>query len=229
VDVAGNADTLMAVDETMEELGTLEIHCCMFETAAELGTTLVKDTVVERSQVVTVLVTLENIGSFDLLVNSLAVVNTDLYSSSLTVLAAVTITADEDGDVETMAVDWEVATVAVTVDTAVDDGAAPLPCVVVTFCNFVCLCRSRSASVSFCSICFCSSGPASGDVATKVESIVAVISGELPVRVSWSTSRARSMPATFVDFAAAAGVAAATVAAAVVVVVCNIQQNADGA
>jgi len=56
-------------------------------------------------------------------------------------------------------------------------------------------------------------------VATSVDRIVAVISGELPVRVSWSTSRARSTPATFVDVA---GAAAALDAAAEVVVTCKI-------
>jgi len=141
----------------------------------------------ERAGSVTVLVVLGNKASLSLDVDSLVVVITGLYST----LAVVESTRGDR--VETETAGWDVVTVLVTAD------ATLLALTAATFCSSICRCLSRSASVSFCRICFCSSGPASGDVATSVDSTVAVISGELPVRVSWSTSRARSMPAMLVD------------------------------
>jgi len=182
---------------------------------------------------------LEKTGSLGLAAGSVADVIAGFCNDS-SCLATPALVTVKEGKVlaENVATDFEVVepttevTVVTEVDTVVADDdteelllvLAVVVMVVPSFWSPICLCRSRSASVNFCRICFCSSGPASGEVATSVDRMVAVISGELPVRVSWSTSRARSMPATLVgvDVADAAGVSLETVAAAVVVVVCKI-------
>ena len=175
-------------------------------TTAELGATLMTGVVIETAGAVVALEALENRGSLGLVVNS-----------AMTALTGA-------GTAETVIAD--AVTAAATVVVAVDDDTAPVPLTAASFCNSICLCLSRSASVNFCRICFCSSGPASGDVATSVDSMVAVISGELPVRVNWSTSRARSMPAMFVDFAGTT--VSLDAAATAPAEVCKIQQAAHG-
>jgi len=155
---------------------------------------------------------LGNNSSLDLVVGSLLTATAGgLYSSCLTVLAVVT--TDEGTGDDTVVVGW---------DDVVTVAAALLPFVARCFCSSICRCLSRRASVSLCRICFCSSGPASGDVATSVDRTVAVISGELPVRVNWSTSRARSIPAMFDDDEETGGASLDTAAA---VVVCTIHQH----
>ena len=179
----------MDEDATAEEMGIPGILCWVLGTADKLDITgLLTDIVAtETAGTVTVLVLLGNKASLSLVADSLVAVTTGLCSSCLTTLDVV------EGAAETETGDWDVVTAPVTADATLPASTAA------TFCSSIWRCLSRSASVSFCRICFCSSGPASGDVATSVDSTVAVISGELPVRVNWSTSRARSMPAMLVD------------------------------
>jgi len=140
----------------------------------------------EGAGAVTVLVVLGSTASLGLVTDSLVAMTAGLWLAGFTTtLAAVEGTVDAETDTGASDVVMVTATL--------------LGLTAATFCSSICRCLSRSASVSLCSICFCSSGPASGDVATSVERTVAVISGELPVRVSWSTSRARSTPAMLVD------------------------------
>ena len=216
---ADEAEKLSGENVTDEETGTPEIP--VLETAADVDAEIAGKG----------MAAMEKAGSLGLDVSSLAVVAADLYSLCVTRLGPVT-TVEGIGLAggASVTVDWAVATTEVPVDAVAEDVVAALPLTSVCFCNPTCLWRSRSASVSFCRICFCSSGPASGDVATNVDRIVAVISGELPVRVSWSTSRARSMPATFVDAAEdEVSLDTVVVLVVVVVVVCKIQCNTAGA
>jgi len=88
--VTGNADeagTFTDENETVVETGKLDNHCCVLETTAELGTTLVKDVVTEGPGAVGLSASADSSG---FAADSLVAVTMGLHLSSLSAMPPVT-------------------------------------------------------------------------------------------------------------------------------------------